>query len=143
MDPRGRSVAETRLKPDAASRIPLRSPLAHVLVIEDHAALANYVSIVLRQAGYLVVGPACDLASATNLAKSAVVDIALVDIGIGGERSFRALETLDSREIPCIILSGYPKSALPAKYHRAAYLEKPFSQEQLTQAVRDTLAQWA
>ena len=105
--------------------------------------MANYVSVVLRQAGYVVVGPATDLASATELAQSAVVDIALVDIGIAGERSFRALEALDARDIPCIILSGYPKSALPAQYHHAAYLEKPFSHEQLTQAVRDTLSRWA
>jgi DNA-binding NarL/FixJ family response regulator len=120
--------------------MPVRSRPARVLVVEDHAAMANYVSVVLRHAGYVVVGPAVDLASATELAQSAAVDIALVDIGIAGERSFRALETLGARDIPCIVLSGYPKSALPAKYHRAAYLEKPFSHEELTQAVRDTLS---
>lgn len=140
MHPRERPVAQGRLEPDAASRMPVRSRPARVLVVEDHAAMANYVSVVLRHAGYVVVGPAVDLASATELAQSAAVDIALVDIGIAGERSFRALETLGARDIPCIVLSGYPKSALPAKYHRAAYLEKPFSHEELTQAVRDTLS---
>ena len=136
-------MAEEQLEPDIASTMPVRSRPARVLVVEDHPALANYLSVVLRLAGYIVVGPAFDLASAAELAQSAVVDIALVDIGIGGERSFRALEALGAREIPCIILSGYPKSALPSKYDRAAYLEKPFSQEELTQAVRDTLSRSA
>jgi DNA-binding response OmpR family regulator len=112
---------------------------SRVLVIEDHAAMANYVTAVLRHAGYIVLGPANNLASAAELARSATIDVALVDIGICGERSFAVLHMLRARKIPCIILSGYPKSVLPAGIPHARYLEKPFSHEELTKAVRDLL----
>lgn len=113
---------------------------AHVLVVEDHAAMANYVTVVLRGAGHIVVGPALTLASAAELARSATIDIALVDIGMSGKRSFAVLDTLAARGIPCVIMSGYPKSTLPRQFRHAANLEKPFSSEALMQVIRDTLA---
>src|SRR5258706_9882915 len=88
-------VARKRVAPGTTSLVQAaRSRPSRILVVEDHQALANYVTVVLQHAGHIVVGPAITLASAVELARSATIDIALVDIGLCGEHSFALLDAL-------------------------------------------------
>ena len=53
---------------------------ARILIIEDEALVAMELRFVLEDLGYEVVGSAADARTARDLAKQALVDLALVDI---------------------------------------------------------------
>ena len=53
---------------------------ARILIIEDEALVAMELRFVLEDLGYEVVGSAADAHTARDLAKQALVDLALVDI---------------------------------------------------------------
>lgn len=120
--------------------------LAHVLVAEDEAAVAEIITEVLSEAGFRVTWAADGLAALTQSSK-ARFDILLTDVrmpnldGVGLIRQLRRSQP----GLPIIVLSGYMTDAdrdqlrllgVPAD----AILEKPVSFAQLSATMQSALA---
>lgn len=112
-----------------------------ILVIEDHAALARFIAAALASAGLDVLGPVTDYAAALQAAASWAMDLALIDCHLAGQDSAPIADTVLGRGIPCVLISGYPRSRLPERQKTLPFVEKPFTVEILVAAVRSTLAQ--
>jgi two-component system, cell cycle sensor histidine kinase and response regulator CckA len=116
-----------------------------ILVVEDQDAVRNVVALMLENNGYSVHTAAYP-ADALSLIeqKEIPVDLLLTDLvmpGIGG-RELAALIQQHQPEIRILYMSGYSDQATTrngTREHGSAYLEKPFSESQLAQAIRTTL----
>lgn len=106
-----------------------------VLVVEDEIIVAMLLEDMLTELGHSVVGPAVRLERALHLAKTAVIDFAVLDINLDGEHSFAVADVLRERCIPFIFASGYGTAGLGAAYRDVFMLSKPFDIGQLERAL--------
>ena len=107
-----------------------------ILVIEDHPALGRFVAAALEGAGWVVLGPMSDHASAMEAAQRLPVDVAVMDRLVHGKETFAIADALRERGVRCVIMSGYPHSTLPERFRDLPFLEKPFAMDVLVEAVR-------
>ena len=107
-----------------------------ILVIEDHAALGRFISASLSSAGWVVVGPVADHASAMQAVRSGQFDFAVLDRMLRGEEAHKVAEALLASGMPCLLISGYDGSTLPRHLRGVPFLQKPFTTRELLAAVR-------
>ncbi|MEA2998914.1 MAG: hypothetical protein QOH04_3254 [Sphingomonadales bacterium] len=85
----------------------------------------------LQQLGCVVVGPALGLTSALQLAGAQQLDAAVLDINLGGDRSFAVADVLRARSVPFLFATGYGYSGLEPRFSDAAVIAKPYSLDAL------------
>jgi CheY-like chemotaxis protein len=117
------------------------SPANHaprILVVEDCYLEAAELSHLLTGCGYEVVGPVGQLSEAMSLATGQALDGALLDIDLGGERSFGVASTLQRRSVPLAFISGYDPIIVPDSHELRAvpFVAKPFENEALVAMVK-------
>jgi DNA-binding response OmpR family regulator len=106
-----------------------------VLVVEDEAMVAMLVETVLEDEHCAVVGPIGDLDAALTAAESEVLDLAVLDINLGGRMVFPVAEVLARRGVPFLLLSGYGDKALPGNRRHWPICGKPFRLDVLVGAL--------
>ena len=90
--------------------------------------------------GSEVVGPAARLSDALQIASSASLDAAILDINMGGGVVFPVADILQTRGVPVIFATGYGPKSLPTRFANTPTLSKPFTFETLTHHLRKALA---
>jgi CheY-like chemotaxis protein len=110
-----------------------------VLVVEDSWHVANALKSLLEELGVDVAGPAASLQEAEHLLEAREPQVAIVDINLKGEMAYGLIDTLYSRGIRIVVISGY---AVPqvAQSKVAAVLQKPFSARSLLAVLREAAA---
>ena len=104
----------------------------HVLIVEDSTLLALDLQDALEQQGLHVVGPAQNLETAKKLIDSQHIDAALLDIDLGGVKSFSLAESLRARGIPFAFLTGFDQlQSLPAEFRADPFLKTPCDEKKL------------
>src|SRR5258707_713690 len=98
-----------------------------VLVVEDEMLIALLVEDMLDDAACIVIGPFARVAAA----KTEVIDLALLDVNVAGEKVFPVAHALEERGIPFLFLTGYGQSALPQDRPDWEAVVKPFFPEKL------------
>lgn len=106
-----------------------------ILIVEDSPVVGPFTVDLLAELGCEVVGPAPNMAAARELVEAASFDAALMDIHIRGERVFPLCEMLDSRGIPFVFTSGYADWQMPEKWEDRPRLHKPYTVEQVEEAL--------
>nr|WP_258016662.1 response regulator [Stenotrophomonas maltophilia] len=106
-----------------------------VLVAEDEFAIAMFLVDYLELKGAQVVGPAGDLEALGRLVDTHPIDVALLDINLGGEQVYRLAET----GIPFLLTSGYDDN-LPSRFASAPRCTKPYHIEALVQQLAALVA---
>src|ERR1700722_18546702 len=121
-------------------------PQSTILVLEDDRALAELVCIYLEGAGYQVL-TAHNVDHGIRLATAhpECVEMLLTDVSVPGATATKvsALFAALGRPTRCLYMSGRPRAMIPAQdllIPGADLLEKPFSEIQLVEKVRQTLA---
>lgn len=105
-----------------------------ILVVEDSWFVARAHCMLLESAGAVVVGPAATCDHALQLVETQRIDLAVVDVDLGGRTSLVLIDRLCERGIPTVVVTGY--SSLPNLDDRAAIvLEKPVKAEKLVAVV--------
>lgn len=102
-----------------------------VLVVEDVFSMAIILESTLQALGCQVVGPVARLDQARQLAATAPLDGALLDVNLNGEAVYPLVEDLKTRGVPFIFVTGYSESALPEVYRGLPRLVKPFDMRTL------------
>lgn len=110
-----------------------------ILVVEDDPILSITLEDVLIEAGAVVIGPVAWLSEALDLAGSAQLDVAVLDVNINGGHSYSVAEQLAARGIPFLFATGYAKEGLQTAL-AAPILHKPYSPQQLHNALGELLA---
>ena len=108
----------------------------HILRVEDDFFVAEDVAAWLEAAGARVVGPVTSLAEALVLvAQVKQLDGAILDINLRGEMAYPVADALRTRSVPFVFTTGYDCAAIPARYADVPACMKPFSLEQIAQAI--------
>jgi CheY-like chemotaxis protein len=111
-----------------------------VLVVEDEMMIAMLVEDMLIELGCAVVGPAHALDAALELARTeSALDVALLDVNIGGQPVFAVADALRELGVPAIFSTGYGDAGLREVDRGAPVLQKPFRAHDLARALREAL----
>ncbi|HEY8683300.1 MAG TPA: response regulator [Rhodanobacter sp.] len=105
-----------------------------ILIAEDEMLVAMMLEDRLTATGYLVI-KASRLAKCLELAQSAPIDLAILDINLAGEDSYPIALVLRSRGIPFVFSSGYGSDDLPEAWRNERTLQKPYDSKQLNAAL--------
>ena len=97
--------------------------------------IGPFTADLLEELGCEVVGPAPNMASARELVDAGEFDAALMDIHIRGDRVFTLCEMLEAKGLPFIFTSGYADWQMPDKWTDRPRLSKPYTVEQVEQAL--------
>ena len=111
-----------------------------VLIVDDNSWVALTIAEEVTELGCVVVGPARNLSEGLALARSEVLDAALVDIALGGgEEAYPVAHVLSERRVPFIFITG--KTDIPdVPFENVPVLRKPFGSAGLRRAVTQILA---
>lgn len=116
-----------------------------ILIVEDEAIVALATADLVSALGHIVLGPAESFDEAVSLAASTLPELALVDIRIRGE--IDGIETarhLQERHgCPIVFVTGQTDTSTRQRaeaLNPIYYLRKPFTPENLSEAIRLGLA---
>ena len=110
--------------PDPLSASPLRD--RRILVVEDEYMMADDLQYELEKAGAEVIGPVPSVADALRLlATEEVIDGAILDVNLRGEKAYPVADVLRERAIPFVLATGYETWSLPEAYKDVPRCEKP------------------
>jgi CheY-like chemotaxis protein len=114
---------------------------ARVLVLEDETLVSMMVEDMLLDLGCEVLGPFAKLDQALEFVGQADggIDAALLDVNLGGIRSFPMAEALADKGVPFVFTTGYDESGLPDAWRGRPTLRKPFMMGEMADALRKAL----
>src|SRR5436190_8745973 len=114
---------------------------AKVLVLEDETLVSMMVEDMLLDLGCEVVGPFAKLDQALAYIDGgdAQIDAALLDVNLGGVRSFPMAEALAGKGVPFVFTTGYDESGLPDIWRGRPTLRKPFMMGEMAEALKKAL----
>jgi CheY-like chemotaxis protein len=107
-----------------------------ILVVEDSPVVGPFSAELLADLGCEVVGPAPNMAAARELAEGPEpIDAAMMDVHIRGDVVFALCEVLAARGVPFVLTSGYADWQMPDKWDDRPRLQKPYTLEQVEDAL--------
>lgn len=107
-----------------------------ILVIEDESLIAMLLEDLLPEMGYTVESTVGTVKEALELLEQRPIDLAVVDVNLGGESSFPVADVLQRRGIPFLFTTGYGQMGLPEPYSALPVLQKPFRKKDLQAALQ-------
>lgn len=119
----------------AAACQPEHAAKRRVLVAEDEFLVYLALEEELRTNGFDVFGPFTTIPDIRAALTRERIDLALLDINLGGEMIYPVADELIARNIPFIFLSGYASAAVPERYRDFPRLDKPYDPVKLFRAL--------
>ncbi len=113
-----------------------------VLLVEDERLVRTSLASALQRAGYEVITAANATEALERVGDGeAIVDIAVTDVSMPGRSGIELASELHARwpELPVLFMTGFAESDLAERHPGAIVLEKPFSRDVLTAAIRRRL----
>ncbi len=107
-----------------------------VFVVEDEALVCTMIEDFLEELGFEVIATAAHLEDALAKAATLSIDVAILDVNLGGQLSFPVAQQLESRHIPFLFATGYGAAGLSPNFRGVPILNKPFGMPQLENALR-------
>ncbi len=111
-----------------------------VLVVEDEMMVSMLIEDMLSELGCLVVGPASRLDEAMQLARTADIDCAVLDVNLGGQPIFPLADLLRERGRPFAFATGYGDAGLREADRGSPVLQKPFREGDLARVLSELRA---
>jgi CheY-like chemotaxis protein len=102
--------------------------------------IAVMLEDMLEEIGCTVAGVAGKPAQAMAILNAELpIDAAILDVNLGGNTSFAIAAALEERGIPFLFSTGYGAFAVDERYRGRPFLQKPFQQEELQDALSGML----
>ena len=111
-----------------------------VLVVEDEMMVSMLIEDMLSDLGCVVVGPASRLDEALELAKTAELDCAVLDVNLGGQPIFPLADLLRQMGRPFAFATGYGDAGLRDVDKGSPVLQKPFREGDLARVLGELSA---
>ena len=121
---------------------------ARILVVDDEPTVCRSVTKVLERKGYQVAEALCVSSALDILEQGNVYDLIILDLMMPQTGGIELLKIARERwsETPILIITGYASIASAVetmKLGAVGYLPKPFTPEELAQAVEDIMTEAA
>jgi CheY-like chemotaxis protein len=114
-----------------------------VFVVEDEALVLLTLEDMLADLGCQVVVSVQNVEEASSLALDVTVDVALLDVNVGGARIDPVAHILATRGVPIVFVTGYEAWSLPPPPPGASdgvvRVAKPFQSAELAQGILQAL----
>jgi CheY-like chemotaxis protein len=114
-----------------------------ILVVEDEFPILLLLEDMLLSLGCEIVATASNLADAMALARDCIVDTAVLDINLAGQKIYPAARLLAARGIPIVFSTGYGLAGIEPEWAHYPVVQKPFFIEQLSEGLARAVAQSA
>lgn len=113
-----------------------------VLIIEDETLIAMLLEDMIRDLGGSVAASASRLDRAREIVQDSSIrlDLAVLDVNIGGEEVFPVATLLSERRVPFAFSTGYGNGGLPPPWKGHPTLQKPFTMAEVKVVVAKALA---
>lgn len=105
------------------------------LIVEDEGGIALMIEDMLDELGCKVAASVAHLQKASQVASTATVDFAILDVNIDGKPVFPVAQILRKRGIPIVFSTGYGAAGLPTEFSDNPVIGKPFTLEALHDAI--------
>lgn len=110
-----------------------------VMIVEDEMLVALMIEDLLADLGCETVGPFGSVAQALSAAGTEPIDLAVLDVNLGGEMVYPVAERLGERDIPFLFVSGYGDDAISEGYVGWKVCAKPFRAKELARMMASLL----
>ena len=116
---------------------PGKGALCRVLVVADDDLIRTDIVYTLAESGYAVATATSDVRTALDYVADAAQDLhcALLDVDLSGESCLQLASSLESMNIPYLIVTAYSETEVRDMGFRAPLLEKPFRNGELSMRV--------
>jgi CheY-like chemotaxis protein len=108
-----------------------RGQRRRVLVIEDEVIVGMLLEDMLDELGCEVAAVSTHIEEALQLARTLDIDLAILDVNLGGKQSFPVADVLKNRGVPFMFATGYGAQILKPPYSGTPTLQKPFQFDDL------------
>ena len=113
----------------------------NILIVEDEMMVAVMLEDMLEEIGCKVAGIAAKPSQALEIIRAEQpIDAAILDLNLNGHNSYEIAAALEARRIPFLFSTGYGAPVVDERYRGRPFLQKPFRQEDLQQALTGMLA---
>ena len=106
-----------------------------VLIVEDETMIAMLLESMITDLGHEVAAMAGHKEDAMEAIQTVAFDIAILDVNLAGERSYRIADALIERDIPFVFSTGYGEGSIEGPYRDQPILNKPFRKRELGEAL--------
>jgi PAS domain S-box-containing protein len=102
-----------------------------VLLVEDEPLVSMMLADMLSAFGHKVDGPYNRFTDAILAAKSNNLRAGILDVNLGGEKTYAVADILATRKIPFAFVTGYGPDAIVSEFSHAPVLQKPIEAAKL------------
>jgi DNA-binding response OmpR family regulator len=113
--------------------------MARVLIVEDDFLIALELCRFVERAGYSVVGPEASVKATIRALSQQQIDLALLDVNLGGELVFPIAKILEAMGVPFIFVTSYSELAMPPQFRHRPLVRKPYAPELLLAQIQQFL----
>ena len=138
----GTSNAAPPPPPPAAAEAPSALTGLTALLVEDNMIMALDAEQMLLEKGLGHVFTAMSLVDAMRIVAEETIDVAMLDVNLGGETSFALIDPLNAKGVSYVFVTGYgetldlPEEAAPG----TPSIKKPYSAEDVTEALAKVIS---
>jgi PAS domain S-box-containing protein len=128
-DPSKRNVFKTRL--DVPLQVASDVGDKRVLLVEDEPLVSMMLADMLSAFGHKVDGPYSRFSDAMLAAKTSNLQAGILDVNLGGEKTYAVADILTDRKIPFAFVTGYGPDSIVSAFSHAPVLQKPIEAAKL------------
>jgi two-component sensor histidine kinase/DNA-binding response OmpR family regulator len=102
-----------------------------VLLVEDEPLVSMMLADMLSAFGHKVDGPYSRFSDAMLAAKTNNLQAGILDVNLGGEKTYAVADILTNRKIPFAFVTGYGPDSIVSAFSHAPVLQKPIEAAKL------------
>ena len=111
-----------------------------IFIVEDEVLIAFEMTDMLEDLGFEVVGPSVHVDDAKDIAKSAEMDAAFLDVNLGKNVTSQPVaEILKARGVPFVFVTAYDANHITFRTSDDQILRKPVTSNELLKTLRKVL----
>ena len=114
-----------------------------ILLVEDEMLVAMLLEDMLAEAGHTIIGPLARIDQAVEAARGQAIDLAILDVNVGGDEVYPVAEALAAREIPFAFATAYGAHGLREPWQDRPTLQKPFHRNDLFRMVAELASSYS
>ena len=115
-------------------------PSKFVLILDDEMLISMMIEDMVRDMGAETVLVFNHAGGAMDVARTAPLDCAIIDILLHGKVDYDVAKVLLSRGVPFVFSTGMLPENLDEAFRHIPFLSKPFSQAQLQTAISQAMS---
>ena len=107
-----------------------------VFAVEDESLVAMQLEDMLLDLGCDLVGLAMRIGRALEMVAAAPrIDIAVLDVNIGGDKIYPVAERLRERGVPIVFATGYGRAGVDPEWQSYEILQKPYTASEMAETI--------